>query len=141
MDAEAETETEKETDQAAVRTYVPAYQKDEWVEHADELDMSLSEFVRSMVQSGRRGFGPATGEHDATGSTGSTDSVVVESQSGDHRERLLDALAGGGYLSWEELVDRTIGDVEADLEAELQALLDENRVEHSPRNGGYRRIE
>lgn len=136
----AETETEKETDQAAVRTYVPKYQKDEWVEHADELDMSLSEFVRSMVQSGRRGFGPATGEHDATGTTGATDSAPVESQ-GDHRERLLDALAGAGYLSWGELVDRTIGDVEADLEAELQALLDENLVEHSPRNGGYRRIE
>ncbi|MDZ7730471.1 MAG: hypothetical protein U5K37_05470 [Natrialbaceae archaeon] len=42
-----------ESDRATVRTYIPAYQKDHWAEHADELNMSLSEFVRTMVQAGR----------------------------------------------------------------------------------------
>lgn len=129
MDA---AETEKDTDQATVRTSAPQYQKDEWVEHADELDMSLSEFVRSMVQAGRRGFEAPAGERDANGTEGAMD---------DLRGRLLDALADAEYLSWEELVDEIVDDIEADVETELQALLDENRVEHSPRNGGYRLVE
>ena len=43
-------------DRRSVKTYVPAEQKDRWQEHADELGMSQSEFVRTMVQAGRRGF-------------------------------------------------------------------------------------
>lgn len=37
----------------AVKTTVPAYQRDEWDQHADELGMSRSEFLRCMVQAGR----------------------------------------------------------------------------------------
>lgn len=49
----------------AVTTYVPAYQRDEWRRAAENLDMSLSEFVRSMVQAGKAGFEetPLDGSH------------------------------------------------------------------------------
>ncbi len=56
------------TERAVVRTYVPAYQKAHWQDHADELDMSQSEFVRTMVQAGRSGFEPpeSTSSDDAS---------------------------------------------------------------------------
>lgn len=41
-----------------VRTYVPSYQKQIWEEDAEYLGMSLSEYVRTMVQAGRRDFLP-----------------------------------------------------------------------------------
>ena len=47
-----------ETERVVVKTTVPAYQKREWAEHANDLDMSLSEFIRTMVQAGKRGYEP-----------------------------------------------------------------------------------
>ena len=47
---------EADTVRTSVRTYLPEYQKAKWEEHAEELGMSRSEFVRTMVQAGRRGF-------------------------------------------------------------------------------------
>jgi len=43
-------------DRRSVKTYVPEDQKAIWQDHADDLGMSQSEFVRTMVQAGRRGF-------------------------------------------------------------------------------------
>jgi len=58
---------ESETERSTVMTYVPAYQKAEWKEHAAELGMSQAEYVRTMVQSGRKGFefDSETGDLDA----------------------------------------------------------------------------
>lgn len=36
-----------------VKTTVPAPQKQTWADHADELDMSLAEYLRCMTQAGR----------------------------------------------------------------------------------------
>lgn len=52
------TDRDADTSRTAVKTYVPAYQKRLWADHADELGMSQSEFVRTMVQAGRHGFSP-----------------------------------------------------------------------------------
>ena len=41
-----------------VKAYVPAYQKERWQEHADELGMNQSEFVKCMIQAGRRVYQP-----------------------------------------------------------------------------------
>ncbi|SNZ04586.1 hypothetical protein SAMN06269185_0611 [Natronoarchaeum philippinense] len=53
------TDRDVDTSRTAVKTYVPAYQKRRWADHADELGMSQSEFVRTMVQAGRSGFSPS----------------------------------------------------------------------------------
>lgn len=127
-----------ETTRTAVRTYVPAYQKDRWQEHADRLDMSMSEFVRMMVQSGRRGFLEAE-ENAAT----DTDASENESSSGpgDVDAAVIAALSEHEYLAWDDLVDAVIGDVEEQIENTLQQLQSENRVQYSGRQGGYTLID
>jgi hypothetical protein len=115
-----------------VKTFVPTYQKEEWKRHADELDMSQSEFVRTMVQAGRRGFSLDSPTNPAEGpSEGSN-------PGGDGLEtRLLDLLDSGDHLSWDQLVEELAGDFEDRLEETLQELQNENRVQYSGRRGGY----
>lgn len=117
---------EVDTARKRVRTYVPAYQKEEWERHADRMDMSLSEFVRSMVQAGRRGFTGDDGRSGSTEPSGAGDP--------DLEERVIGALADAECLSWEELLTEVTDDVEAQLEETLRSS---DRIQHSPRNGGY----
>lgn len=118
-------------DRRSVKTYVPAEQKDRWREHADELDMSQSEFVRTMVQAGRRGFSTIesekTAEPDPTGSD----------PEGQSLETRVETALADGPLSWEELVETVVGDFEDRLEDALDALQDRNRVRYNGRKGGY----
>ncbi|PSQ40268.1 hypothetical protein BRD13_00185 [Halobacteriales archaeon SW_5_70_135] len=102
----------EETDRTAVRTYVPAYQKDEWARAAEAMDMSRSEFVRTMV------------EEDVT--------PGVEPL----KTRILNALEDGP-LSWEAIVAEITEDVERRAENCLQELQAAGRLRHSGREGGY----
>lgn len=132
-----DTNTAGETDRVTVRVHVPRYQKAEWERHAEELDMGLSEYVRSMVQSGRVPF-DETGEGTSAG-TGCTRPGTASTEPVE--EMVLDTLDDTEHLTWEEIVEATIGDVETALESALQDLMDQERVEHTPRNGGYRRTD
>lgn len=123
-----------DTSRVVVQTYVPAYQREEWDHHANELDMSRSEFVRAMVQAGRRGFGadtsqsgPGTSEDNSGGGPGE------ESL----EEQIVDQIGQGGALSWDELVTKLTDDIEARLEAALKSLQEGDRVRHSGPAGGY----
>lgn len=118
---------ETDTSRTAVRTYVPAYQKSEWADHAAELDMSQSEFVRTMVQAGRKGF-----QREASGGASSD----RDSGGKGLEERVADQLQSGP-LSWDELVERLSGDLESRLDDTLTELQDRNRVRYSGRDGGY----
>lgn len=115
-------------DRVVVKTYVPPHQKDEWREHADDLDMSQSEYLRSMVQAGRRGF-LSDGEED-----GSTDATP---RGGGLEDRVLDALSTEKFVSWEELVAELSGDFEDRLHEAVQSLLESGRIRHDPREKGY----
>ncbi|WP_435153624.1 DUF5805 domain-containing protein [Haladaptatus sp. DFWS20] len=117
-----------ETSRTVVKTYIPEYQKDEWQSHADELDMSQSEFVRAMVQAGRKGFeiNPVETPEGGANPGGS-----------ELKTRLLETLAAEGHLSWDELVERLAGDFEDRLENVLDELQSANRVQYSGRRGGY----
>ena len=119
------------TDRAVVKTYVPKYQKSEWKAHADDLDMSQSEFVRTMVQAGRRGFDLGSAEPPEGG---------VDPRGDGLEDALLDILADEP-LSWDELVERLAGDFEDRLDDALGDLQDENRVRYSGRHGGYVLVE
>lgn len=128
--------SESDTDRAVVKTYVPAYQKTEWVEDADALDMSQSEYVRTMVQAGRRDFAvDPYPEHedrvreDAGGDGGNT-----------FRERVYELLRED-TRTWDELLEAVTDDVEGRLEDALQDLQTQNRVVYSGRNGGYEAVE
>jgi len=102
-----------------------------WQEHADQLDMSQSEFLRTMVQAGRRGF--TTPEMSVTEETPSSS---VDPGGSDLETRIERALERGP-CTWEELVEVVVGDVEDRLERTLDTLQDQNRVRYSGRDGGY----
>jgi hypothetical protein len=121
-----------DTERAAVKTYVPAYQKAEWQAHADDLDMSQSEFVRTMVQAGRREFDldPVEGEDSGADPRGY-----------DLEEVVLDVLRSGGLKSWDDLLAQLTEDIEDRLDETLSDLQSENRIEYSGRAGGYRLTE
>lgn len=127
--------TEQRDERTAVKTYVPAYQKEEWHEHADELDMALSEFVRSMVQAGRRGFETSVGSDpddspeepappESTPGGDALETVVLEAVREQPRE-------------FDELVDVVAEDLRHDLDATLAELEGRNLVEHDRLDGGY----
>lgn len=134
--------SESDTERAVVKTYVPAYQKAAWVEHAEALDMSQSEFVRTMVQAGRRDFAvdpfPEIDDREQDG-----DDETAEPTSGENRTAFEDrvfALLQDETRSWDELLEAVTDDVEGRLEDALQSLQAENRVVYSGRNGGYEAI-
>ncbi|GAB7008398.1 DUF5805 domain-containing protein [Halorubrum trueperi] len=118
-------------DRRSVKTYVPAEQKERWQSHADDLGMSQSEFVRTMVQAGRRGFSIAESSDPTEPSSGESD------PGGEDLETEVEAALADGPLSWEELVDAMVGDFEDQLEETLDALQERDRVRHRGREGGY----
>lgn len=121
---------------ARVQTYVPEYQKAEWERHADELDMSLSEFLRSMVQAGRRGFdleAQATDSREPAKDRSSTS----KPQGSDLEEQVRSALENDEYVSWTTLLETVTHDVETRLEETLQTLQENDEVRHSGRQDGY----
>lgn len=119
---------ENETSRTAVRTYVPQYQKEVWREHADELDMSQSEFVRTMVQAGRSEF-------DLISEEGQTPDATPGGEP--FETRVLTTLREHDFLSWEELVEALSGDLEDRLDDALGELQGSNRIRYSGRHGGY----
>ncbi|MFC7133894.1 MULTISPECIES: DUF5805 domain-containing protein [Salinibaculum] len=132
-------DSDRDTSRTVVKTYVPAYQREEWDDHADELDMSRSEFVKAMVQAGRRGF---EGRTEPTPSDGDEDSVEddtepVQAATASIEESVLDALSADEYLSWDELLAAVSDDIESRLEDTLQVLQAADRVRYSGRHGGY----
>ena len=122
-------------DRRSVKTYVPAEQKSRWQDHADELGMSQSEFVRTMVQAGRRGF--STPESDSPAEPEPEGS----NPGGDTLERQVAVTLSEGPLSWDELVEAVVGDFETELENALDTLQDRNRVRYNGRKGGYTLVD
>ena len=122
-----------QTDRVSVQTYVPAGQRDRWRREADELDMSQAEYVRTMVQAGRRSFDLEGGETAADEPRPPDATPRGEGL----KDRILDALDEGGVTDWETLLSAVTDDVEARLEEALRELQSEGRVRHSPREGGY----
>lgn len=131
-------ESEVDTSRTVVQVYVPAYQRAQWDEHAEKLDMSRSEFVKSMVQAGRRGFGADdvdTSEEARTAETTQTGDPLASEDL--LRERILDCLDEHDCLSWDDLLTEVAGDIEDRIENVLGTLQSEGTIRHSGRKGGY----
>jgi hypothetical protein len=125
------------TSRTVVKTYVPAYQKQIWAEHADELEMSQSEFIRTMVQAGRCGFDSTFNAKQTPDPEPESTERGVNSEFNDLEMRVEKILDESGPLSWDELIDELTDDIEERLEDVLQNLQSENRVSYSGRSGGY----
>ena len=116
-----------------ISTYVPAHQRERWREDAERLGMSQSEFLRTMVQAGRRGFA-LDGE---SGKSVEADVAGSNPRGNDLKTAIHEILRTSGPLAWSDLTAELIGDLEDDLESALIELQSENRIQHSPREGTY----
>lgn len=130
-------DSERDTTRTAVKTYVPAYQREEWDDHAEELDMSRSEFVRSMVQAGRRGFEGTREMESDSENTGGQEPSTGDTSPANLEETVLETLTVDQYLSWDELLRAVTDDIEQRLEETLQDLQANDEIRYSGRNGGY----
>ena len=126
-----------DTSRVAVKTYLPAYQKDEWKSHAEELGMSQSEFVKTMVQAGRRGFL----EIDSPAAEDTGENADDEAQDDDLKDHVIDVLDDDEHLDWSAVLDAVTDDIEGRLEDTLAELQDDNVVRYSGRHGGYTLVE
>jgi hypothetical protein len=115
-------------DTKRVSTYVPPEQKQEWKTHAEELDMTQSEFVRTMVQAGRRDFTVGREDTQTPDATPGGDGL---------KDAVLEILQREGHLGWDELVAALTESIEDDVEEVLDELQNENQVRYSGRDGGY----
>lgn len=135
----------QDTERARVQTYVPTYQKDVWVEHAERLGMSQSEFVRTMVQAGRRKFEVPALESETDAETGSHERGRNGANDDAGRDGLephvLEVLSTEEFRSWDELIEEVTGGIEDHLDDTLQRLQSRNRVQFSGRHGGYTLVE
>jgi len=125
--------SEDDRERVSVQTYVPAYQREVWSEEADAWGVSRAEYVRAMVQAGRRSF-----------DLGEDDENPVEPDDPDAtpgvdglEDRILAILEREGPYGWEELVGALTDDLEERLDRALEDLQAGNRVRYSGRGGGY----
>ena len=115
----------EDSTQTVAKTYIPKYQKEEWVDHANRLDMSQSEFIRTMVQAGRRHFAEDVEKPDDTDANpGGND---LETQ-------ILDELRQEP-MEWDTLTDRVIGSLEEQLRTAVVDLQDVDKISHDPELG------
>ena len=129
-----------ETKRVSVQTYVSDSQREIWRNEADELDMSQAEYVRTMIQAGRRSFSlysPAENLYTESRNHAEGSSGDVTPGGNDLKTRVLDVLSEDTHAGWDELVAGVTDDIEERLETTLDELQSENRIRYSGRHGGY----
>jgi hypothetical protein len=125
-----------DSERVSVQTYVTPTQRRRWREEADEFDMSNAEYVRTMVQAGRRSF-ELTAESDATDGDISDPTPGVDGL----KERVLEVLREDGTADWDRLLAGVTDDIEDRLEETLDDLQATGRIKYSGRRGGYTVID
>lgn len=121
----------KATNKKVVKTQIPAYQKQDWKDHAQELDMTLSEYLRCMVQRGRTAYAMDNLE-DASKDT--------NPRGNNAKDRLLDILQVDTPVRFEQIIESYATNIEIEVEDALIELADEERIHQTPR-GGWIKIE
>jgi len=118
-------------ERVSVQTYVPSAQRERWRKEAAELDMSNAEYVRTMVQAGRRSFDLYTTD-DAPESAVSDPTPGVELE-----DRVLEVLREEEFSDWDRLLAGVTDGIEDRLEGALDDLQAAGRIKYSGRHGGY----
>lgn len=118
-----EVPIDADTSRTRVQTYVPAYQKARWADDADEMSMSLSEFVRCMTQAGRRGFDAASikPEPERADPRTGLDAETV-------RKRARAMLEAVEPLTFDEMHTLLVSDLESTLDDALIAMQDDGEA-------------
>lgn len=110
----------------AVQCTVPEYQRREWEQHADELNMSLSEFLRCMTQAGRNDFNTQSTESPTTPNQTSDLNATIEFD-------LLSLIREHEPINWETVM----AELESEVEKTLNTLQANGSVVYSGKAGGY----
>jgi len=132
-----------------VTTYVNPETKEAWKAHAEELGMSLSRFVESMVNAGRAEYAetaPEEYEEDPVSVRREAEALRQEVEALGGREEFeteaveVYAALDGEYVTVDALAESVEADESAVYEA-LQTLIEEKLVEYDTMRNAYRRKE
>jgi hypothetical protein len=126
-------------ERVSVQTYVSSNQRELWREEADDLDMSQAEYVRTMIQAGRRSFSLDTADSLNTEPRNTDEPPSSSTTPGVDglEDRILDVLDSEEFADWDTLLAGVTDDIEDRLEETLDELQSEDRVRYSGRHGGY----
>ena len=128
-------------DRVSVQTYVPAAQRRKWRDEADEMDMSQAEYVRAMVQAGRRSFDLGDGESTGGATGEGAGSPDANPRGSGLKDRVLDVLEAEGVADWEDIRAAVTDDIDDRLEKALSELQGEDAIRYSGRRDGYVVVE
>ncbi|SEP19842.1 hypothetical protein SAMN05216388_104318 [Halorientalis persicus] len=110
----------------------------EWVEEADERDLSLTEYTKRMIRAGRRQFGHdyAPNETPATPSTlklddGSSSEIETQLKGWIHANLSTDDAQD---------VDDLVGLLEDDFTGLMSELMEEKKARYEPSEDGYLKL-
>lgn len=111
----------------------------EWEADAEEMDVSLSEYVRRMARAGRRQWGyehiePAADPHVQFEETTNTPAEEVGTII---QNIILRNLSTSDGITEEELTTLITSDISNQVGNQLEELLDEGAVKYSPTKGGW----
>ena len=128
-------------DRVSVQTYVPAAQRQVWRDEADEMDMSQAEYVRTMVQAGRRSFDLADGGSTGAGIGEGAGSPDANPGVSGLKDRVLGVLETEEVADWDDIRAAVTDDIDDRLEEALSELQGEDAIRYSGRRDGYVVVE
>lgn len=109
---------------------------DEWVENANEMDVSVKEYVCRMVRAGQRQFGY---DYSPAETPAETKSLKIDEHSSiedDLKEWVYKNLSTGTGTGESELVDL----LKDDIVESADALCDEGRAKYRRTDGGWLKV-
>lgn len=97
---------------------------EKWDEEAEELGMSRSEYIRSMVNAGRRQISQLDPQNDQDNRS--------------LREEVLSEIPEDEVRDVDEIVQTVVGPIEEKITSQILPNLDENgEIRFNPQKGGY----
>jgi hypothetical protein len=140
----SDDESELDTSRASVVVYTPAYQRDEWDKEAEELGMSRSEYLRMIIQAGRKHFNHNKGQERLT-SMGKPETPIPDSEHPSNtfsddislKTQILESISTEEYLTWNEIVDIVVDDIERYIDKTLDELRESNQIKYDGQKGGF----
>lgn len=106
--------------------FVEEEMKEEWDEESDQLNMSRSEFIRSMVHAGRKQISQLNPK--------------PEQESSNVREQVLAAIPKDEAKPVDEIVNEVVNPIEKDIQENILPHLDENNeIRFDPQEKGYKK--
>jgi hypothetical protein len=128
-------------DRVSVQTYVPAAQRQVWRDEADQMDMSHAEYVRAMVQAGRRSFDLGDSESTGAGTGEGAGSPDANPWGSGLKDRVLGILEAEEVADWDDIRAGVTNDIDDRLEEALSELQSEDTIRYSGRRDGYMVVE